>query len=348
MLVERIEAKWIDAFSSVFEMCGVEPPQTAAILSESQSRPVNVNLAELALDRLGMPPIHVVVPTPRQSAPVPVRSTGASDAIAGSAAVLAALGAVDFVVDCTVEGLLHAPELPKILGEGTRVLMVSNEHPEALERLIPEPDLEPKVKVGIKKLIAASELHVTSAAGTDLVVDVSGAPCGGGWGYTARPGTISHWPGGLCLAFPKANTVNGTIVMDRGDMNLTFKRYIESPVTLQIRDDYVVDVEGAGTDAALFRSYTDAWGDREAYATSHVGWGMNPGARWDTLSMYDRSQTNGTEQRAFAGNFLYSTGANEHAGRHTLGHFDLPMRNHSVFLDGEAVVIDGQLQGELA
>ena len=142
--------------------------------------------------------------------------------------------------------------------------------------------------------------------------------------------------------------MNGTIVMDRGDMNLTFKRYIESPITLHISDDYVVEVEGTGTDAALFRSYTDAWGDREAYATSHVGWGMNPGARWDTMSMYDPSQTNGTEQRAFAGNFLYSTGANEHAGRHTLGHFDLPMRNHSVFLDGEAVVIEGALQGDLA
>lgn len=348
MLVERIEGKWIETFAEVFGLCGVESGQTAAILSESQSRGVNVNLSELGLERLGVRPIHVVVPTPRQTAPVPVRSTGASDAIAGSAAVIAALTNVDFVVDCTVEGLLHSAELPQILGGGSRVLMVSNEHPEALERLAPTPDLEPKVKVGIKALIAASQMRVTSAAGTDLTVDVSEAPCGGGWGYTSRPGTISHWPGGLCLAFPKAGTVNGTVVMDRGDMNLTFKRYIESPVTLHIEDDYVVSVEGNGTDAALFRSYTDAWGDREAYATSHVGWGMNPGARWDTLPFYDRSQTNGTEQRAFAGNFLYSTGANEHAGRHTLGHFDLPMRNHTIELDGTAVVIEGVLQGDLA
>jgi len=348
MLVERIEGKWIDCFAEVFGLCAVEKGQTAAILSETQSRAVNVNLAELALDRLGVTPIHVVVPTPRQTAPVPVRSTGASDAIAGNAAVIAALGAVDFVVDCTVEGLLHAPELPQILGEGSRILMVSNEHPEALERLAPSADLEPKVKVGIKALIGAKEMRVTSAAGTDLTVDVSEAPCGGGWGYTTRPGTISHWPGGLCLAFPKAGTVNGTIVMDRGDMNLTFKRYVESPMTLTIENDYVVDVGGDGTDAALFRSYTDAWGDAEAYAASHVGWGMNPGARWDTLPLYDKSQTNGTEQRAFAGNFLYSTGANEHAGRHTLGHFDLPMRNHTVELDGNAVVIEGVLQGDLA
>jgi 2,5-dihydroxypyridine 5,6-dioxygenase len=305
-------------------------------------------LAELGLDRLGIRPIHIVLPTLRQSAPVPIRSTGASDVIAGSSAVIGALSSVDFVVDCTVEGLLHAPELPEILTGGSRILMVSNEHPEALERLIPTDDLEPKVKTGIKKLMQAMEMRVTSAAGTDIIVDVSEAPCGGGWGYTTRPGTISHWPGGLCLAFPKANTVNGTIVMDRGDINLTFKRYVESPITLTIENDYVVEVGGDGTDASLFRSYTDAWNDRDAYAASHIGWGMNPGARWDTLSLYDKSQTNGTEQRAFAGNFLYSTGANEHAGRHTLGHFDLPMRNHTVLLDDEAVVVDGVLQGDLA
>jgi len=353
MLVERIEAKWIDTFVDVFAMCGVGEGESAAILSETQSRSVNVNLAELALHRLGARLFHVVVPTPRQTAPVPVRSTGASDAIGGLEPVLSALSSADFVADCTVEGLLHAAELPKILGgngdgPGPRVLMVSNEHPEALERLKPTSDLEPKVKAGIKMLISANEMRVSSAAGTDLTVDVSDAPCGGGWGYTTRPGTISHWPGGLCLTFPRANTVNGQIVMAPGDMNLTFKRYVESAITLTIENDYVVDIAGTGTDADLFRSYTAAWNDENAYATSHVGWGMNPGARWDTIALYDKSQTNGTEQRAFAGNFLYSTGANETAGRHTLGHFDLPMRNCTLALDGTEIVVEGVLQGDLA
>ncbi|MDB4818759.1 2,5-dihydroxypyridine 5,6-dioxygenase, partial [Acidimicrobiales bacterium] len=103
-----------------------------------------------------------------------------------------------------------------------------------------------------------------------------------------------------------------------------------------------------GVDAGLMKSYLEAWGDREAYAVSHVGWGMNPAARWDSLAMYDKTQTNGTELRAFGGNFLYSTGANEVAGRHTLGHFDLPMRGCTVELDGTAVVDAGVLQGELA
>ena len=71
---------------------------------------------------------------------------------------------------------------------------------------------------------------------------------------------------------------------------------------------------------------------------SHVGWGMNPGARYEALTMYDKNDTNGTELRAVSGNFLFSTGANEFAGRYTSGHFDLPMMGTTIELDGVAVV----------
>lgn len=350
MLQERIEHKWIEAFVATFELCGVQPGDICAVLSETQSRPVNVQLADLALQRLGARVFHVTIPTPAQTAPVPVRSTGASDAIGGLQPVIAALAGTALVADCTVEGLLHAKELPAILQGGARILMVSNEHPELLERLRPDTSraLEAKVKAGTRLLRAASTMTVTSPGGTDLVIDVANAPAGSSWGYTDRPGTIAHWPGGLCLCFPPAGAVNGTLVLDRGDVNLTFKRYLESPVRLRIENDYVTDIEGDGLDAHLFRSYLEAWGDKEAYAVSHVGWGMNPAARWDALALYDKAQVNGTELRAFGGNFLYSTGANEVAGRHTLGHFDLPMRGCTVALDGTPVVIDGVLQGELA
>ncbi len=341
MLVERVEAKWIDAFAETFQLCGVSEGETAAVLSESQSRPVIVQLADLALQRLGARVFHLSVPTALQRTPVPVRSTGASDAIGGLEPVVAALAAASFVADCTVEGLLHAPELGAILSGGARILMVSNEHPEILERLVPDPALKPRVDEGAALLAQASQMRVTSAAGTDLTVDVSQAPAASSWGCTNGPGTVAHWPGGLCLCFPPAGTVNGTLVLDTGDVNLTFKRYLESPVRLQIADDYVTGISGDGLDAELMSSYMEAWDDPEAYAVSHVGWGMNPAARWDALTMYDRTQLNGTELRAFAGNFLYSTGANETAGRHTLGHFDLPMRNCTITLDGTTVVSAG-------
>jgi len=345
---DRIEGKWIDAFQRVFELCALKPGDAVAILSETQSRAVNVQLAELALHRIGARAFHVTVPTPPQRAPVTVRSTGASDAVQGLEPVIAACAAATMVVDLTVEGMLHAPELPAILKGGARLLMVSNEHPEALERLVPDPALELKVKAGYRMLRDAKEMRVTSPTGTDLTVEVEGALTAGVWGWCGKPGSVAHWPGGLVLCFPKAGAVNGRLVLAPGDANLTFKRYLATPVTLTVDNDYVTAVEGDGPDAMLMRDYFAAWGDREAYGVSHVGWGMNPAARWEALEMYDKRDTNGTELRAVAGSFLYSTGANETAGRHTLGHFDLPLRGCTVTLDGEAAVCDGALQGELA
>jgi 2,5-dihydroxypyridine 5,6-dioxygenase len=119
-------------------------------------------------------------------------------------------------------------------------------------------------------------------------------------------------------------------------------------VTLRIENDYVVAIEGKGVDADLIRSYYASWNDKDAYAVSHVGWGMAPAARWDSMAMYDKRDTNGTELRAFAGNFLFSTGANPAAGRFSDCHFDYPMRNCTVSLDGREVVSKGVLQGDLA
>jgi 2,5-dihydroxypyridine 5,6-dioxygenase len=229
--------------------------------------------------------------------------------------------------------------------------MISNEHPDVFERLRWDADLPPRVELAHDWLRGAAQMHVTSEAGTDLVVGLTGAFTAGSTGLTAGPGSIAHWPGGLVIAFPAANTVNGTLVMAPGDVNLTFNRLLESTIELTIVDDHIVEIGGSGVDAQLFRSYLAAFGDRASYATSHVGWGMNPAARWETVELYDRRETWGTEARAIAGNFLYSTGANEVAGRFTAGHFDLPMRHCTVALvDGDVrrtVVERGELIAEL-
>lgn len=343
MLADRIEARWIDTFQQVFELCKVRPGEDAVILSETQSRALNVQLAELALLRMGAQVFHLVMPSPRQTAPVPIRSTGASQALAGNRVAVSALAQAGLVVDLTVEGLMHAPETPAILKGGARILNISNEHPEALERLLPDTALKARTDIARKRLKSARVMRVMSAAGTDLTATLEGAVVVGVHGWTDRPGTLAHFPGGIALAFPRPGSVSGRLVLDAGDINLTFKRYLESPVHLSIEEDYVTSIEGRGTDAELFRRYIAAWGDREAYATSHVGYGVNEGARYEALAMYDRRDTNGTEQRAWAGNFLYSTGANEFAGRYTAGHFDLPVGHCTITLDGVEVVREGKL-----
>ena len=338
----------IEAFSDHFARCAVTAGETAVVLAEADSRSELVEVATVALERLGALVATVVMPTPPNRGPVPIRSTGASVAVGGHRAAIAGLAAADFIVDCTVEGLLHAVEKEAILADGARVLMLSNEHPEVFDRVGHDPFMGKRVTRGRTRLAAASTMRVTSAAGTDLTVDLAGAVVAGSDGTVSKPGGIAHWPGGLVLCFPAAGTVSGTVVMAPGDANLTFKEYVRSPITCTLEADHVVDVSGDGLDAELFVSYLAAWEEPEAYAVSHVGWGMNLDCRWDVLPLYDKADLNGTELRAFAGNFLWSTGANEVAGRFCRGHFDLPMRNCTVALDGEPVVVDGRLVGDLA
>jgi len=344
MFADRIEGKWIAAFCEVFERCALKPGDTAAILSETQSRALNVHLAELALLRLGVRPFHVVLPTPRNRHLPPVRSTGASEAIGNLAPVIAALGQAGFVVDCTIEGLMHAPETPAILKAGARILVISNEHPEALERMAPDGALERSVRAAAKMLRGAKRMTVRSAAGSQLNLDMTGSSTVGVWGWTDRPGTLAHWPGGIVVSFCRSGSIHGTLVLDRGDVNLTFKRYLESPVRLTLEADYITRIAGDGADAELMKGYLAAWGDKEAYAVSHVGFGLNRRARYEALAMYDRQHTNGTELRAVAGNFLFSTGANEFAGRYTAGHFDIPVMRTTIAVDGTEVIRAGVLQ----
>lgn len=346
-MTQTVQWQWVERYAEQFRACALQPGEVAVLLSETSSSPLIVDTARLALEMLGAAVADVQMPTPPNPGPLPIRSTGASQALAGHRAAVAACAAADFVVDCTAEGLLHAPELGRILDGGARVLMISAEHPENSERWPIDPTLETRVARGVALLEAASTMTITSAAGTDLTVDLSGAVRAGSHGWCTKPGSIAHWPGGLVLAFPAANTVNGTVVLAPGDVNLTFKQYLREPITLTLVDDYVTEITGDGHDADLMRSYLAAFAEADAYAISHIGWGMNPAARWESLALWDKADLNGTELRAFAGNVLFSTGANEVAGRFCRGHFDLPMRHCTVVLDGAVVVDEGRLRDDL-
>jgi 2,5-dihydroxypyridine 5,6-dioxygenase len=348
-----VDAALIAAFAGVLARCGLERGDACTVLAEAHSRVALVDAARLALQQMGAYAATLEVASRAPKAPVPVRSTGASDALAGLDPVVQALAASTLVVDCTVEGLQHAAELPRILKGGARVLVISNEHPEILLRCQPQDDDEAVARDAMRRMKAARRMTVRSHAGTALEIDLEGARVGGVWGYTSKPGSLTHWPGGLVLAFPKQGSVRGTLVLDRGDVNLTFKTYLRDAVRLSIEDDHVVAIDGApvdeaaiqgdSLDAEMMRGYFAAWRDRSAYAVSHVGWGLNRMARWDAMAFYDKADFNGTELRAFAGNFLYSTGANEVAGRHTIGHFDLPLRGCTIALDAQVVVDRGRL-----
>ena len=86
--------------------------------------------------------------------------------------------------------------------------------------------------------------------------------------------------------------------------------------------------------------------DRDPYAVSHLGWGMNPQARWYGIGLNsDEPERSRAAARVFPGNFLFSTGPNSQGGgkRNTRGHYDVPMRDCTVTLDNQVIIDKGKL-----
>jgi 2,5-dihydroxypyridine 5,6-dioxygenase len=143
------------------------------------------------------------------------------------------------------------------------VVYVSNEHPEALVRLLPDDTTEPLVKDHIKRLRGAKAMPSPRRPAPTCSISLQGAVVGGNWGTTTRPGTHDALAGRHGAGLPGGGQRQRHAGAGPGDVNLTFKRYIERPITLTIENDYVTRIDGSGVDAELMRSYIAAWGRPE-------------------------------------------------------------------------------------
>ena len=78
------EWRWLDVFAHQLRACALSDGEIVAVLSESASRPELVETSRIAAQMLGASVYDVVVPTPANTGPVALRSTGASQALAGN------------------------------------------------------------------------------------------------------------------------------------------------------------------------------------------------------------------------------------------------------------------------
>lgn len=333
----------IESWKQVLKLSRLEPGQTVTILTSSATHPQTLACALIAtqsmgaiVNRLELPPVNGEKAFSRDS----LAYLGTTPLTANRAAI-AALKQSDLVLDLMT--LLFSPEQHDILKSGTKILLAV-EPPEVLARLVPTEADRERVLAATKMISAARQMTVTSPAGTELTCPLGDFPAIAEYGFVDQPGRWDHWPSGFALTFPNDKTSSGTIVIDRGDILLPQKRYVNEPISLTVEKGYAVRIDG-GVDAALLRDYMETFNDPEGYAISHIGWGLQPRARWSTLGLYDREATIGMDARAFEGNFLFSLGPNNEGGgdRTTTCHIDIPLRNCTVRLDDRVVVQNGRV-----
>ncbi len=328
-------------FVREFELCKVAPGEHVIVLSEPSSRSDYVAAAFGAAQQLGARVASVVAPS-GSPIPEPVTHTGSGpglQSVLDNVVVQGTLKAADMVVDLTREGFVHAPIQSEILQAGTRILFVCDA-PDVLARNLPAAEDTERVE-SAKALVAASTvMRVSSDAGTDLTVDLVDSHPGFQKGFVDKPGKWDHWPSTMVTCWPM--TSNGTIVLAAGDILLPFKEYVQAEVALEIVGGRIEGING-GPDAARLRQYFDDADDQWARSLSHMGWGLMRTANWFATAMYSKHEIMGMDARAFAGNFLWSTGPHPFLKHDSFAHLDIAMRGCSILVDDTLVTKDGKL-----
>ena len=331
-------AKLAMLFRREFQLCNVTRGETVALLSDLESRREYVAAAFAAAEDLGANVYEMKVNSIPSWTKVGIETVGACKG------TIEALAAADLLV------CLHIPLFTKwmktVRDKGTRVLMIIDA-PDDLEQLMSPPDLKEATIHAGKRLEAAKTMRVVSKAGTDLTVELGEYPVMIQYGFAEAPGRFDHWGAGHVHTFPNEGSARGRVVIAPGDIVvLPYCRYVQDEVRVEVRDGFIRRIEGR-LDAKLMNDWLEDnrrhKDDMDGHAVSHLGWGLNPQARWDAIALYGGEPERAhAAARAFPGNFLFSTGPNTQGGgkRNTKGHYDVPMRDCTVMLDND-VVIDG-------
>lgn len=320
----------VRAWVRVLELSKVAANENVCVLVRSGIHPENLAAAEFALQTIGAQYFKV-------------EPSLVTHDLADNKLVMSAMTGADMIIDFLGIHTLRKHEQEIVRQAGVR-LLYAVEPPDTLVRLLPTEEEKAEVKAAATLLTAARKIEVTSEHGSDFTALLGEYRVQAQWGYSDEPGHWDHWPSGFVVRWPNEKSANGRFVLMPGDAVFPFRSYVQSRVVVEIKDGYVVSIEG-GLDADLLNNFMERYRDPEAYAISHLGWGLNRNADWGALHLVDKSATNGNDARAFRGNFMFSTGPNTDAGgtRNTLCHLDIPMRHCTVKLDGKAVVENGKV-----
>jgi len=248
--------------------------------------------------------------------------------------VAAAMQATDVAFTATTHAITHTQSRIEASDAGTRVVVLRGVTEEMMIEGGMNTDYEELARVtgAVRDIFdAASEAHVTSPAGTDIVLNLEGSSAFSLDGYFHDYG-FSALPGGESPTCPQKENTDGTIVIDYSMDNLG---QLSEPIELTLEDGTVTEIAGGPEADKLRQIVDDAGGHPRNLAEFAIG--TNPDARLIGNLAEDKKQS---------GTVHFAIGDDTSLGgeRQSEIHFDGLVRGPTVTLDGETVVEDGVLQ----
>lgn len=181
------------------------------------------------------------------------------------------------------------------------------------------------------------EIRVTTGKGTDLYFSIKGKQAISNDGNYKTPGNGGNIPAGEVYIPPKGKRgVHGKVVIDGSISTRTGTAVVKNPITLEIEEDKVINIEG-GPEARKLSDTLDwaeerakfPWGIRRV---GEFGIGLNHNAKVIGATIIDE-KARGTAHIALGSNYWFG------GTIFAIIHLDQVFRNPKIFIDGKIIPI---------
>lgn len=270
-----------------------------------------------------------------------IMESRSKDSAEPPATIANALLATDVFFTPVGKSITHTDAVRAAIARGARGLVMTQWTPEMLVSGGINADFRavaPLCRQVAKRLEEGSRLRLTSNNGTDLTLDISGRRGNALTGIVGK-GEFSTIPTIEANVSPIEGSGRGTIVADASIPYLDIG-VLAQPVVLNLENGFVSEIQG-GREARTLREDLLSMNDPNVYNVAEIGIGLNPCAK-------------------VIGNMLEDEGAFGvvHVGLGTstnLGgvlkascHYDVLLTGGTLTIDGEPILVDGKLAGDLA
>ncbi len=269
--------------------------------------------------------VNVLVMPPRQA-----------DGEEPPAAIAKAMTEADLVVSLVAKSITHTSAVLDALNAGARGLMLTAFTPVMLLGGGIDYDFRqhrPFCRAVADLLAEASSARLTTPAGTDLTMDLTGRPGNAHAGVVDGPGQLTTVPNVEASVSPVEGRSAGVIVADASipyyDIGL-----LDEPVRMTVTEGRVTEIAG-GAQADRIARQMARQHDPNVYNIAQLSFGLNPSCRMQGVMLEDEG-VYGTSHIGIGTSSLL--GGTVKAKMH----FDVLMWSPTLELDGQTVLRDGQ------
>lgn len=298
-----------------------KPGETVLVTADSSSDMRVADALGAAACALGCVPVVIEYPTARETCIDP------------PAPIQAAAAAADVWIEIADKNIQHCLSWQEALKHGVRYTCLTGMDVDMIVRLFSNIDTDLVFEMGeyMKNLIEnADDVIIQSANGCNLHGKMMGRKVRHSGRKAIEKGQSNMAPGQISWCCIE-NTINGKLVFDGALWPPASISLLSAPVSLEIKDGVVVNVEG-GKDADIFCDWLASYNSPASYRVAHYSLGFNPGVLAPTGRIVE-------DERVFGG-IEFGIGSQ---GASILGEkWDAPSHTDGTILK-PTIILDGKI-----